>query len=92
MFTTSNLREIRDLISQWFSSVNTSLPEAVAVWAAAMAVYEASYMAKLFGAKINKPDGEKLFTAAKQSALGWWEHWLMIFYQDFAENARQKVE
>ena len=41
-YTTSNLKEIRDLISQWFSSVNSSLPEAFAVSATAMAVYEAN--------------------------------------------------
>ncbi len=28
-YTTSNLREIRDLIAQWFASVNLALPEAL---------------------------------------------------------------
>ncbi|HCQ9722859.1 TPA: phage head morphogenesis protein, partial [Acinetobacter baumannii] len=90
-YTTSNLREIRDLISQWFSSVNTSLPEAFAVSATAMAVYEASYMAKLFGAKINKPDGEKLFTAAKKVPLAGGAL-VDDLLSRIAENARQKVE
>lgn len=68
-YTTSNLREIRDLIAQWFASVNLALPEAFAVSATALAVYEANYVAKLYGAKINKPDGEKLFLSAKKVPL-----------------------
>ncbi|SSS47032.1 phage putative head morphogenesis protein, SPP1 gp7 [Acinetobacter baumannii] len=68
-YTTTNLKEIRDLISQWFTTINTSLPEAFAVSATALAVYEANYMAKLYGSKIKKPNGEKLFTAAKKIPL-----------------------
>lgn len=90
-YTTSNLREIRDLISQWFSSVNTSLPEAFAVSATAMAVYEASYIAKLFGAKLNKPDGEKLFSAAKKVPLAGGAL-VDDLLSRIAESARQKVE
>ncbi len=91
IYTTSSLREIRDLISQWFSSVNTSLPEAFAVSATAMAVYEASYMAKLFGTTINKPDGEKLYSAAKKIPL---TGGALIddLLSRIAESARQKVE
>ncbi|MFW1892152.1 minor capsid protein [Acinetobacter geminorum] len=90
-YTTSNLREIRDLISQWFLSVNTSLPEAFAVSATAMAVYEANYIAKLYGAKINKPDGEKLFTAAKKVPLAGGAL-VDDLLSRIAESARQKVE
>ncbi|AOX97658.1 Phage F-like domain protein [Acinetobacter baumannii] len=65
-YTTSNLREIRDLIAQWFASVNLALPEAFAVSATALAVYEANYTAKLYGGKIEKPNGEKVYAAAKK--------------------------
>ncbi|MES5607937.1 phage head morphogenesis protein, partial [Acinetobacter baumannii] len=58
-YTTSNLKEVRDLISQWFTAINTALPEAFAVSATALAVYEANYTAKLYGGKIEKPNGEK---------------------------------
>lgn len=90
-YTTSNLREIRDLISQWFGSVNTSLPEAFAVSATAMAVYEARYMAKLFGTTLNKPDGEKLYSAAKKVPL---TGGALVddLLSRIAESARQKVE
>lgn len=90
-YTTSNLKEIRDLISFWFSSVNTSLPEAFAVSATAMAVYEASYIAKLFGAKISKPDGEKLYSAAKKVPLAGGAL-VDDLLSRIAESARQKVE
>ncbi|QNX29299.1 minor capsid protein [Acinetobacter seifertii] len=90
-YTTSNLKEIRDLISQWFSSVNSSLPEAFAVSATAMAVYEANYIAKLYGAKISKPDGEKLFSAAKKVPLAGGAL-VDDLLSRIAENARQKVE
>lgn len=90
-YTTSNLKEIRDLITQWFGSLNTSLPEVFAVSATAMAVYEASYMAKLFGGKINKPDGEKLYSAAKKVPL---TGGALVddLLSRIAESARQKVE
>ncbi|MHC3136263.1 minor capsid protein [Acinetobacter nosocomialis] len=90
-YTTSNLKEIRDLISQWFSSVNTNLPEAFTASATAMAVYEASYIAKLFGAKINKPDGEQLFSAAKKVPLAGGAL-VDDLLSRIAESARQKVE
>ncbi|MDC4509385.1 minor capsid protein [Acinetobacter baumannii] len=90
-YTTSNLREIRDLISQWFGSVNTSLPEAFAISATAMAVYEANYIAKLYGAKISKPDGEKLFSAAKKVPLAGGAL-VDDLLSRIAESARQKVE
>jgi SPP1 gp7 family putative phage head morphogenesis protein len=90
-YTTSNLKEIRDLISQWFSSVNTNLPEAFTASATAMAVYEASYIAKLFCAKINKPDGEQLFSAAKKVPLAGGAL-VDDLLSRIAESARQKVE
>ncbi|MDC4674317.1 minor capsid protein [Acinetobacter baumannii] len=90
-YTTANLKEIRDLISQWFLGLNTSLPEAFAISATALAVYEANYMAKLYGGKIKMPNGEKLYTAAKKVPLvgGALVDDLL---SKIAESARQKVE
>jgi len=90
-YTTTNLKEIRDLISQWFIALNTSLPEAFAVSATALAVYEANYTAKLYGSKIKKPNGEKLFIATKKIPLvgGALVDDLL---SKIAESARQKVE
>lgn len=91
LYTTSNLKDIRDLISGWHTSLTSSLPEAFAVSATAMAVYEANYTAKLYGGKIKKPNGEKLFTAAKKFPLvgGALVDDLL---SKIAESARQKVE
>ncbi|OTU47242.1 phage head morphogenesis protein [Acinetobacter pittii] len=90
-YTTSNLKEIRDLISQWFTAINTSLPQAFAVSATALAVYEANYMAKLYGSKSKKPNGEKLFTAAKKIPL---VGGVLVdeLLSKIAESARLKVE
>lgn len=90
-YTTTNLKDIRDLISQWFTAINTSLPEAFAVSATALAVYEVNYMAKLYGSKIKKPNGEKLFAAAKKIPLvgGVLVEELL---SKIAESARLKVE
>lgn len=90
-YTTTNLKEIRDLISQWFTAINTSLPEAFAVSATALAVYEANYTAKLYSGKIKKPKAEKLYSAAKKAPLvgGALVDDLL---SKIAETARQKVE
>ncbi|QDB84215.1 minor capsid protein [Acinetobacter pittii] len=90
-YTTTNLKEIRDLISQWFTAINTSLPEAFAVSATALAVYEANYTAKLYGGKIKQPNGDKLYKVAQKVPLvgGALVDDLLT---KLAESARQKVE
>ncbi|WP_337077794.1 minor capsid protein [Acinetobacter pittii] len=90
-YTTTNLKEIRGLISQWFTAINTSLPEAFAVSATALAVYEANYTAKLYGGKIKQPNGDKLYKYAKKVPLvgGALVDDLLT---KLAESARQKVE
>ena len=91
LYTTANLKEIRDVISGWHTSLTSSLPEAFAVSATAIAVYEANYTAKLYGGKIKKPNGEKLFINAKKAPLvgGALVDDLL---SKIAESARQKVE
>lgn len=91
LYTTANLKEIRDLFAKWFASLSTSLPEAFAVSATALAVYEAIYIAKLYGGKIKKPNGNKLYSSAKKTPLigGALVDNLL---SKIAESARQKVE
>ncbi|MCU4639344.1 minor capsid protein [Acinetobacter courvalinii] len=90
-YTTNNLKEIRDLISQWFISLSTSIPEVFAVSAAALAVYEVNYTARLYGGKIKKQNGNKLYSSAKKTPLvgGALVDDLLL---KIAESARQKVE
>ncbi|WP_436897722.1 minor capsid protein [Acinetobacter gyllenbergii] len=93
LYTTTNLKEIRDLIAQWFASLSTSIPEVFAVSATALAVYEANYTAKLYGGKIKikMPNGNKLYSSAKKTPLigGALVDDLL---SKIAESARQKVE
>lgn len=51
-YTTANLKEVRDLIAQWFIGLNIALPEAFRCFCYYLAVYEANYTAKLYGGKI----------------------------------------
>lgn len=64
-YTTPLLQEIRGIFATWQSSLATALPEAFAVSATALAVHEAAFAAKIVGESI-KPNGEKLYKAAKK--------------------------
>lgn len=90
-YPTNNLKEIRDLISLWFANLSTSIPEVFAVSATALAVYEANYTARLYGGKIKKQNGNKLYSSAKKTPLvgGALVDDLL---SKIAESARQKVE
>ena len=64
-YTTPLLQEIRGIFATWQSTLATVLPEAFAVSATALAVHEAAFAAKIVGESI-KPNGEKLYKAAKK--------------------------
>ena len=64
-YTTPLLKEIQGLFATWQSSLAVALPEAFAVSATALAVHEATFAAKLVG-ESTKPNGEKLYKAAKK--------------------------
>ena len=89
-YTTANLKEIRDLIAQWFTAINTALPEAFAVSATALAVYEANYMAKLYGGKIKSQMVKRYMQQPKIPLVG--GALVDDLLSRIAENARQKVE
>lgn len=90
-YTTPQLKEIRDLINQWFTNIGMTLPETFAVSATALAVYEATYMASLLGEKIKEPNGEKLWSKAKKTPLAGGALVENMFEQ-IQTLARQKVE
>ena len=90
-YTTPQLKEIRDLINQWFATVSTSLPETFAVSATALAVYEANYTASLLDEKIKEPSGAKLWAKAKKTSLAGGALVESLF-QQIPVVARQKVE
>lgn len=90
-YTTPQLKEIRDLINQWFTNIGMTLPETFVVSATALAVYEATYMASLLGEKITEPNGEKLWSKAKKTPLAGGALVENLF-QQIPMIARQKVE
>lgn len=62
-YTTDNLKEVKALFDGWYQVVATQLPDSFAVSAVALAVYEASYVSKLYGEEIAL-DGEKIYKSA----------------------------
>ncbi|RPE30842.1 SPP1 gp7 family putative phage head morphogenesis protein [Acinetobacter sp. BIGb0102] len=91
-YTTSNLREVRDLINQWFTSIHVAIPETFAVSAISFAVYEANYTSKLFGHSTKKAHkGEPLYKTAKQVPLAGGAL-VDELLSKITETARQRVE
>ena len=90
-YTTANLREIRELLSEWQGLIALTLPESFVVSAIALAVYEANYQAKLLGKADKAPKGEAIFNRAKRTPFS---GGMLIdqMFADMAENTRRRVE
>ena len=90
-YTTANLREIKSLLNEWQSSMMLILPEAFAVSAIALAVYEANHQAKTLGQTIKAPQGESIFKQAKRKPFA---GGMLIdqMFSDMAETTRRRVE
>ena len=52
-YTTDNLKEIKQIFDDWYDVLAVQIPESFAVSATALAVYEAGYMASLYGDSVN---------------------------------------
>lgn len=68
-YTTESLRSVRELFNDWSATIAVSLPESFAVSAISLAVYEANYMASLYGSEKEFNDGEKIFKKAKKQQI-----------------------
>ncbi len=88
--TSRNIEEIKATLNEWFSSLNTELPEIFEQSAIALAVYEASYTVALMGETL-KVDGEKLYQKAKKVPFSGGQL-VDYLFSDIAENLRKKVE
>ncbi len=88
--TSRNIEEIKATLNEWFSSLNTELPEIFEQSAIALAVYEASYTVALMGETL-KVDGEKLYQKAKKVSFSGGQL-VDYLFADIAENLRKKVE
>ncbi|WP_038342153.1 minor capsid protein [Acinetobacter sp. A47] len=90
-YTTQNLKEIWEALQEWSSTLGTILPAAFSTSAAALAGYEATYIAKVIGSEIKKVRGEKIFAKAKKVPLTGGALVDQVFDR-IVENARLKVE
>lgn len=68
-YTTESLRSVRELFNDWSATIAVSLPESFAVSAISLAVYEANYIASLYGSEKEFNDGEKIFKKAKKQQI-----------------------
>ena len=85
-----HIEEIKATLNEWFSSLNTQLPEIFEQSAIALAVYEAGYTVALMG-KTLQVDGEKLYQKAKKAPFSGGQL-VDYLFSDIAANLRKKVE
>ncbi|QOW49494.1 phage head morphogenesis protein [Acinetobacter sp. YH12138] len=85
-----NIEEIKATLNEWFSSLNTELPEIFEQSAIALAVYEASYTVALMGETL-QVDGEKLYQKAKKVPFSGGQL-VDYLFADIAATLRKKVE
>lgn len=90
-YTTQHLKNIQLVISNWFNSINTVLPEMFTHSATALAIYESNYMAKLFGKVIKDLEGEQLYQSIKRVPLAGGALVDESLAQ-ISENALQRIE
>lgn len=88
-YTTDSLKEIKSLFDELYSSVAVSLPETFAVSAVALAVYESSYISKLYGEPLEL-DGDKIFNKAKKMPIVGGQLYDEI-WKNLAESTRRKA-
>ncbi|ENU92087.1 hypothetical protein F971_01974 [Acinetobacter vivianii] len=65
-YTTKPLKEVRELLNEWFAGLSISLPETFAISAVSLAVYEASYLTQVYKQKVKVPEGKTLLQQAKK--------------------------
>ena len=85
-----NIEEIKTILNEWFSSLNTELPAVFEQSAIALAVYEAGYTVALMGEAL-KINGEKIYQKAKKAPFSGGQL-VDYLFSDIAANLRKKVE
>lgn len=90
-YTTPALKEIRTVIQSWQSTVASALLESFSVSATALAVYEATYQAKIFAEKQIEPNGKTLLNKARKAPLSGGVLLDSIFAR-IADDTRQRIE
>lgn len=89
-YTTDSLKEIKSLFDELYSTVAISLPETFLVSATALAVYESSYITKLYGSKDIGLNGDKIAKKALKTPITGG----LLFddiWKDLADSTRNKA-
>lgn len=88
--SSSNIEEIKTILNEWFSSLNSEYLPIFEQSAIALAVYEAGYTVKLMGEKLTI-DGEKIYQKAKKMPFSGGQL-VDYLFSDISANLRKKVE
>ncbi|UYF76627.1 minor capsid protein [Acinetobacter ursingii] len=90
-YTTPTLKEIRSSIQVWQASILSTLPEAFAVSATALAVHEAVYQARVLGEKIKEPNAKTLYSKIRKKPMSGGVL-LDYLFDKIADDAKLRVE
>lgn len=88
-YTTSDLKEIKTLFDDLYSSVATTVSDTFALSAISYALYEANFTAKLYGESVDLT-GESIVKNAKQTPLSTGQL-VDDVWKDLAEKVRKKA-
>ena len=88
-YTTDTLKEVKTAFDDWYQFAYVSMPETFAVSAVALAVYESSYVSKLYGEEIEL-DGAKVFSQSKKMPIVGGQLYDDI-WKNLAESVRKKA-
>ena len=89
--TSKNIEEIKAILNEWFKSIDADLFEQFDKSALQLAVYEASYSAKLVAGTAAVVNAEKIYKAAKKAPFAGGQL-VEYLFADIAASLRKKVE
>lgn len=89
--TSKNIEEIKAILNEWFKSIDADLFEQFDKSDLQLAVYEASYSAKLVAGAAAVVNAEKIYKAAKKAPFAGGQL-VEYLFADIAASLRKKVE
>ncbi|WP_168377582.1 minor capsid protein [Acinetobacter cumulans] len=89
--SSKNIEEIKTILNEWFKSIDVDLFEQFDKSALQLAVYEASYSAKLVTGTAAVVNAEKIYKAAKKAPFAGGQL-VDYLFADIAATLRKKVE
>lgn len=89
--SSKNIEEIKTILNEWFTSIDAELYERFDKSALQLAVYEASYSAKLVAGSTAVVNAEKIYKSVKKTPFAGGQL-VEYLFADIAVNLRKKVE